>query len=225
MKDFHIEEIEPGIVWCRFENSYEMCMAFIRVQEFYECKEFMGKFFTLEEYMDWYAYNEHEAGCDGMELGFDYLTRIYGCNVPSEDFHKFIKVFGLDGLRPREMALYSKIHELLGDRYKGEQWYLIGSYGPRGKEPDPTVIPHEVAHARYGLNPGYRAVVDRMLATYWCQPLADAVLERGYSEEVSRDECHAFALTGWPDWFPWYKRGPSAYRLRRKLKEATKQWQ
>lgn len=214
MLEFEINEIETGILWLNFDNSYEMNMSMLRIQEFAESPKFAGKFFTIEEYMDWYAYNEHLKNKKRpLELGFDYLTRVEGCNINNVDCEKFFEVY-TDCLSDRELIIKDKIEDFAYERC-GRPYYIITSYGN-----NKLTLSHEVAHARFYLNKFYRDVCLAILHHNKSNAFNQALINRGYCEKSLLDETHAYALTGWPKWYPWYKRDRNSWKISSLLRSA-----
>ena len=46
------EIVLPNVYVLNFDTQYELCMSFVRMQEFYESPKFRGKTFELEEFID-----------------------------------------------------------------------------------------------------------------------------------------------------------------------------
>ena len=74
-----LRQIVPNVYLMTYDTRYDLCMSFVRVQEFYESPEFKGRYFTLEEFIDWWSIKmSHIHGA------FDYPARWGGFNVPGE---------------------------------------------------------------------------------------------------------------------------------------------
>lgn len=210
----------PGVVHVQFTDSYQMNMTMIRFQESYESPRFAGKDFSLEEYMDWYAYNEHKTRFWRPSVrGFDYLTRVLGTNVPGDSFKiTFERLSFADDLREKEKALYDEVRGAITEgQWESGRFYVIGTYGS-----SKVVVAHELAHARWGLDPDYKEAMEGIVTELLTPGFQKAILKRGYSPDMVKDEAHAFALTGWPRWFsplwtPWkFRKGD--FELSRALK-------
>lgn len=221
MLTFETFKIHPRTLLIRFANSFEMNMTMVRLQEFAEGPVHTGQVFTLEEYMNWYAYNEHKKNKKApLELGFDYLTRGIGCNVTDRNVDAFFALYTEDMLSERERWLCDTVTRW-ATSIGGPPYYLITYYGGTKLTRDEReTIQHEVAHVRFAMDLEYRNKAMEIIRRYPCPSLYDACRKRGYGEHVVLDEAHAFALTGWPKWYPWYQRPPLAYRLKRALREA-----
>ena len=55
MKNPTIRKVIPNVYCVTYDTQYDLCMSFVRIQEFYESPKFKGQYFTLEEYMDYWA--------------------------------------------------------------------------------------------------------------------------------------------------------------------------
>ena len=74
----NLYKISGNIFCLKFDNNYDLCMHFLRAQEFYESPfpEFKGKNFNLIDYMEKYA----KAYGDNV---FTYPGDWCGFNIPS----------------------------------------------------------------------------------------------------------------------------------------------
>lgn len=230
-----------------FPTSYSMNMTMVRFQEFYESAHpsIQGRRFSLEQYMDIYARTEHKEwyglGLLGWWLrrrnptvkGFDYLTRVLGTNVPGYAMSDFIDLHVKEEtLRDREAWMEAVLKQKLGvddittiyaDVGPGSPvwerpfFYVIGTY--KGDRDAKGTLAHELAHARFYLDDEYRTAATILVMKNWSPALEKALRARGYAPDTDIDEMHAFALTGWAEWFPWHKRDKMARNLRRALRK------
>ena len=198
---------------CKFPTQYELCMTFIRIQEFYESPKFRNKSFTLEEYIDWY--------CSQSENGaFTYMTDWEGFNVPSNVLHRAFREFQWTHgeLRPREEklkeALYRKA-KIDVDSEDEEPYYIIGTT----EDSDLETVRHEIAHGFFYLDQGYRRDVTEAIKKCKLTGLKKKLLKMGYHKAVVTDECHAYTLTGLEEGMRETKEIKS---LRKKLKAIEK---
>ena len=76
---------------------------------------------------------------------------------------------------------------------KEKRFYLIGT-----RTNDRTALPHELRHAPYYLNAGYRREVNDVLRQFPAPSFKRRLQKMGYGENVIADEKQAYALTGWP---------------------------
>lgn len=174
MKPIEIHEVSKRIVHLVYATQEDLCLSFVRIQEYYESPEFAGKIFTLGQYRRWYAENNG---------GWTYPKDWEGFNIPSKSLRPFFS--GLfDPLTEGE----KEIVHLLRDR--GDDFYVIATF----KGGDDEVYEHEMCHALYGTNEEYRnSVNDAMhLHQVALKELVEKMKEMGYSVDVIWDECHAY---------------------------------
>lgn len=193
--------VAPGIVSLRFENQYDTCATFMRLQEFYESpfKEIRGKFFTLEQFMDRYA---------KAEGNFTYTSDWGGFNVPGHVVLNFFQVFDVasNDLLEKEAAL----HDLLFEHMEsGDNFYVIGHYGKSNEldltKPDAihSTLAHEVAHGTFYLNAKYKKAASALvngLADKVRGRMTEKLLGMGYSKPVIKDEINAYLATSKAEW-------------------------
>ncbi len=123
----NVQFITPQILHVDTGTMYEIGSLFIRMQEFYECPDerFRGKYFTLDEYMDWYA-GRHPQG------KFSYFEDWAGFNIPGSSLIKFWNVFtekeGI--LRPKEAELFTHINAGKGNSevFGRDLWYKVNDH-------------------------------------------------------------------------------------------------
>ena len=164
-----VKQITKEIICLQFRTTKELCKTFLRFQEHYESPKFRGEIFTLGEYRDWYA---KENGA------FTYEDDWEGFNIPSSVLEPFIK--GLfDPLTREEQKLVNMF------RSRTDRFYILGiaKKGP---------LDHEVCHGLYYTNDGYQKAVNKVLDAYDLSELEKFLKEKGYCQEVLRDECHAY---------------------------------
>ena len=125
-------------------TQYELASTFLRVQEHYESPRFHGRIFTLEEYMDWYA----------AENGKLYATTRTGSgfNVPSNGVCSRFSMASSIRSSEKEKRLLGLFQRTCSGRF-----YVIGIFdeGHKGS------LTHELAHALFFVDQGYRDAVPR----------------------------------------------------------------
>lgn len=171
----NITEIRPNVFYIKYKTQYDACMAFVRVQEFYESpyKSIRGKSFTLEEYMDVYAKDRGH---------FDYDKVWNGFNVPSTTVDKFLKV-----CKPLRLKEIQFLKSFIPKLQKGKFYLIAGA--------DDRIVTHETAHAYYYLSAEYKkemkCLIDRippLMKASYCEKL----LKNGYCHAVLEDELQAY---------------------------------
>lgn len=176
----------PGVVYLKFNNQYDTCSTFMRLQEFYESpfKKVRGQFFTLEQFMDLYA---------KQQGNFTYTTDWGGFNVPGHVVDAFFSKFGHD-LLEKEKLLQEQIYEVdgMGNLVPPEnKYYVIGMC-------DEYCLEHELCHAVYYLNDEYRQLANKMvkaLPKFVSETIKTWLLKKGYSKPLVVDETNAYLST------------------------------
>jgi len=170
-------------------------MSFVRMQEFYESPKFKGKYFTLEEFIDYWA-NNWGGGY------FDYLSRWHGFNLPSNVIEAWKDVFSLrdDGsFRDKEIAILNSIQKAVKKEKLGDsKYYVIGVHKESSLASRQEIIEHELAHAFYYLYPEYKRMVKKMLKEVPKKMFRKAkktLLDLGYGANVLEDEMQAYFST------------------------------
>jgi hypothetical protein len=167
-------KIAKGIYLLRFKTQYEMAATFLRVQEHYESPRFHGRVFSLEQFMDWYA---------GQNGNFTYYEDWAGFNVPSAALQPFYDG-KFDPLSEKEKKLL-RLFEGLRDRF-----YVIGIYGSGADHS----LTHELAHALFFIDDGYREAVRAAMRGYDTRKLARQIADAGYARHVVADEIQAYII-------------------------------
>jgi hypothetical protein len=101
------EILIPHVYLFTFDSQYDLCMSFVRMQEFYESdsNKFRGKYFTLEKYMDYWS----KKFGNGV---FTYTKDWNGFNLPGKKLVEWLDVFERDQ-REREIILCDKIDKFV----------------------------------------------------------------------------------------------------------------
>jgi hypothetical protein len=168
-------KIGKGIYLLRFKTQYQLAATFLRVQEYYESPRFHGRIFSLEEFMDWYAQRYGN---------FTYYEDWAGFNVPSSALKPFY-AGKFDPLSEKEKELLRLFKGLW------ERFYVIGIYDSDGRDS----LTHELAHALYFIDDGYRKAVQKAMSGYKTTKLARQIAAAGYAKHVIRDEIHAYLIS------------------------------
>lgn len=164
-------KVAADIYLLRFETQYELASTFLRVQEHYESPRFSGQVFTLEAFMDWYVAEND---------GFTYFSDWSGFNVPSTAFEPF-RDGRFDPLLDKEKRLLREFRALKG------RFYVIGVYTRQD-------LTHELAHALYFTDDGYRAAVRKAMRGFDTSVLQARLAKAGYARHVIRDEVQAYII-------------------------------
>lgn len=174
-----IKSEEHNIVYLMAESRYELTFTFWRLQEYYESPEFRNKYFTFEEYADWYA----------KEYGnFTYFSDWSGFNVPGDVVREFFADVPFE-LFKKEQHLYELLQKYIeGD----EKFYVIGVFR------EDATMDHEYSHAFYHIFPQYKKEADALVKALpedFRKQIFDNLKEKGYHSHVFTDECVAYLST------------------------------
>ena len=172
-------EVIKNIFVLEFDNQVDLASTFIRFQEHYESPEFKGRFFSLDEYKEWYT---------KMKGDFTYYTDWGGFNIPS-----YVLVPFYEGKFNPLTVSENQILELFKEN-EGS-FYIIGLYSKN--ENLKLSLDHEIAHGLFYTEPEYKEKVLEILNKYDLEVLKTWLRSKGgYHEVVLLDECHAYGLTG-----------------------------
>jgi hypothetical protein len=170
----------------------------MRFQEYYESPIFGGKFFSVDEFKNWY---KSKYG------SFDYESDCVGFNIPSYIIEPF-KNGHFDPLTDKEKKLLNYFKNTSGD------FYIIGA-----NQNDPEyikIIKHEFAHGIFFTNNDYRNSLINCLSSKKWKNLSRALKELDYANNVLEDEFNAYILTE-PEIFEDYIPLREVYKLREVL--------
>lgn len=176
----------PNVIQFAFPNRRELTMTMCRPQEFYESAhaEIRGKKF------DWEKFLEVFSDIDGR---FEYFSFWSGFNFPGRSFEDFLKTFGEDlSRRERHLAkeVFSKVDRTL-------PYYIIATL------PDATTtIRHEMAHALFCVDQGYKEKSEEMVNLVPMEErgkIESGLSKMGYTKEVHVDEIQAYLSTATPE--------------------------
>jgi hypothetical protein len=178
---FKVKEIRPNIIAVAIADNYDRAMLFWRVQEFYEspCKRFRGGKFSIWDYARWYS---RKTGC------FSYPKDFVGFNLPLVVAKKCYETNSMETPYDEEMS--SLINSLF---VNGERQYLIGAESFKG-----GIFEHELAHALYYTDVGYKLEMDNLTKSIPKKSLAvfrKNLLKLGYHAGVVKDEVQAYMAT------------------------------
>lgn len=184
--EYKLSQVHPNVFVVDIDNTYDLGMIFLRVQEFYESgnEKFRGQEFTLLSYMDWYA-KDYSA-----EEGFTYGGDFSGYNVPSVAIER---CYTVNSERTPYDQLLLDIHQTILD-LGVYRYYLLGV----SSTSEDDVLDHELAHALFYLDDKYR---ETMITLVELLPFKDELFkflkdEFEYSEGVHVDETQAYMATG-----------------------------
>ena len=191
--DIKITKFMPKIYLLVFDTQYHLCMSMLRIQEFYESPKFKGKYFELEEFMEYWCENFGSKGA------FDYPCVWRGFNFPGKTLGKWMAL--CDKIRNPYRKCEEEVMNLICDmviknKEKLNDVYIIATYE---KNPEiHTTIDHEIAHAFYAFYPEYRKSCSMLLKKADKRKVDSAIemlLRLGYSKKFLKDEIQAYFST------------------------------
>jgi hypothetical protein len=184
MNPYTITKVLDRVYLLKFADHYDLCMTFLRYQEFYESDNllFRGHSFNILDYMEWQA---HTYG-DGV---FNYPDKWSGFNIPSSIIDQ-VNDLGIEDRNRYDERMWNLHHQLKAE--VGDDYYLIGVSN------DDT-IDHEVAHGLWFVNQNYRQEMEQLIdalppKTYG--KICDWLTSIDYAEASHRDEVQAYLATG-----------------------------
>jgi len=193
---FSITKKIDKVYVARFDKLYDLCMTFVRIQEYYESPKYKNKYFSLEEFIDYWSNNFGDGS-------FNYTIVWTGFNVPGQVIKNWIDAFEVKGdRREKEEALIGRFEKRLKkDNVDLKDCYLIGvSKEEKGIN---EIIEHETAHALYSLYPKYKKSCDAIFKKLnrkaedikQIDKAKKKLIKMGYCEDVLLDEIQAYWST------------------------------
>lgn len=210
-KSFKIREVKPGIFLLEFVDEYEMCMTFLRYQEYYESPspKFRKKTWKVLDFMRWYS----KAFGKGA---FTYPIDWSGFNIPDYVI-KNVRDLGIPDPNDYDAIMWD-VYRHCKKEAKGGKFYIIGVVKGNG------ALSHEIAHGMFYLIPEYRKIATKLVKSM--DPTLKKAVEFylhkvGYTHQVYVDETQANMAT--TENFEHYsKRQHFEPEIARKLMEAQK---
>lgn len=184
--------ILPHVYVLKFKTRYELCMSFVRMQEFYESPKFRGKYFTLEDYIDYWCKNLGHGS-------FTYPAVWNGFNVPGNIIGDWDNRF--NDKREKEQLIMKEIHKMMYKEHLSpskdiDKIYVIGIHGEADNK---RTLQHEIAHAMYYFNTDYRRSCKKLLNRLDKKVYKQGkkwLLSKGYCKKMVDDELQAYYSTG-----------------------------
>lgn len=181
---YTIKEIKPNIFLILFSNHYDMCMQFLRYQEYYESPnpKFRNHQFTIIDYMRWYS----KKYGDGS---FTYPNDWSGFNFPSyiiPDLHNKM-------IHDRNIYDYEMLNIYKHCKKVSNDFYIIGA-----TKTDKTTINHEIAHGFFYTDSKYRKTMKKLVAALPTEvrtTMNVRLKSSGYTKKVFIDEIQAYFAT------------------------------
>lgn len=179
-----LTKISDQILHITCATRKELTLNFCRIQEFYESSynHIRGRYFSLYDFIKAYADDNGELTYFKDWSGFNFPGKVY------YQWHALNDRYLTEG----ERYIDSMIRSAMGPGTP--EFYLIATT----KGCDPDTINHEIAHAMFTLDSGYRIVASG--AVMAIKPklfnnLSAKLKKMGYGENVVVDEIQAYLST------------------------------
>lgn len=193
-RPFTIKEVKPRIFLFEFKDRYDLCMYFMRCQEFYESPnpKFRGHSFEIFDFMKWYT----KAFGKGK---FSYPDDWNGFNIPSNVIWRLWNEHLIPDKNIYDYEMWMAWKECnaklnLGDDKFVNQFYIIGV--TKGQT---ATLNHEIAHGLFTLYPEYQKQMTKLvkeLDPKIKDTLFKGLKKLGYTPQVYIDESQAYMSTG-----------------------------
>lgn len=183
-KLYKLKEVKPNIFLLEFSNDYDMCMFFLRYQEYYESSspKFRGHSFKILDFMRWYSLAFGKGA-------FTYPIDWSGFNIPSTVIWD-VNALGIPDPNEYDSQMWEAYIKC---RAKASgKFYIIGVTKGNG------ALDHEIAHGLFYLNPQYKKEMTKLVKQMApeLRIIMNAYLEKvGYTPKVFIDETQANMAT------------------------------
>lgn len=184
--DITLFQVIPQIFAVTFKDRYNLCMSFLRYQEYYESpiRAIRNKNFTIFEFMELYSKKfgkgsfTYPNDWDGFNLPINIIKEVFSNQIKDQNHYDNIM-----------LEIINEIDTYVDPNVKT---YLIGTTKNKSS------LNHELAHGLYYTNPNYKK---EMLALI--EDLSDDFIEKfhsslkkmGYTKSVYNDEIQAYSAT------------------------------
>ena len=192
-KPFVIKEVRPRIFLFEFTNNYDMCMHFLRYQEYYESSSsrFRGKAFDIFTFMKWYSLKYGKGAFtypndwNGFNIPSSIIFNLWNQHdIPDKNIYDYEM---LQAWKECNAKLANKTEKAVND------FYIIGVV--RGNK----ALNHEIAHGLFYLNKDYKKEMQRLVKEL-PQSIREIINQGlkllGYTPKVYVDETQAYMATG-----------------------------
>lgn len=212
-KLFTLKEVKPKIFLLEFDHEYDMCMMFLRYQEYYESPspKFRGKAFKILDFMRWYSLTfgqgnfTYPTDWSGFNISSDIVRRVWALSIPDSSNYDV------------EML---KVYDQCMCKTKNQKFYLIGT--TKGGD----ALDHEIAHGFFYLNKQYKKEMTKLVEALEPdirQAMNEYLTKLGYTPKVFVDEIQAnLATASESDFSGGSSRSPFSPDMGAKLNKAAK---
>jgi hypothetical protein len=208
-KAFKLRQVKPSIFLLEFTDEYDMCMMFLRYQEYYESPspKYRNKTWKILDFMRYYS----KAFGRGA---FTYPVDWSGFNIPDYVI-KNVRKLGIPDPNDYDKQML-EVHQYCKKHSKTGKFYIIGVVA--GSD----ALEHEIAHGLFYLNDEYRKAATKLVKEMdpnLRQEMEAYLHNVGYTKQVYVDETQANMATT-DDFQHYSERQRFAPEVAKKLKEA-----
>lgn len=183
--NYSLTEIRPNIFHLEFKDSYDLCMYFLRYQEFYESSspKFRNKSFSILSFMRWYSKKygngsfTYPTDWNGFNFPGNIIQQVYNLNIPDRNIYDY------------EMLNIYRHCKLVSANF-----YLIGTI-----KNNKITLNHEIAHGFFYLDKEYKSAMIKLVQSIpqsLKKQITSWLKSKGYTPKVYFDEIQAYLSTG-----------------------------
>jgi hypothetical protein len=188
-KLFKLKEVKKNIFLLQFSNDYDMCMFFLRYQEYYESPspKYRGKSFKILDFMRWYSLKFGSGA-------FTYPTDWSGFNIPGDIIMK-VNSLGIPDRNDYDMQMLG-VYQHCVKKTGSTNFYIIGVADDTTSIS--SALPHEIAHGFFYVYPEYKKQMTKLvkvMAPELRETMNKYLLKVGYTPQVFVDETQANMAT------------------------------
>lgn len=170
---------EGRIVLIQAGNAKDLSKPVLRIQENYEGRKYKSKSVSMRQFKKWYKARRKDTQ-------FTYYEDWLGFNFPGQAVLDFLELYK-DKMNEAEKEFISKL-----DLTKIASQYVIAVL-----EGDSDTLLHEMAHALFYLDSGYKAKVTEYLnKMQYIGELSSIFSKTDYHSSVWIDEMQAYLIAG-----------------------------
>lgn len=184
---YKIKEAKKNVFLFEFKNQYDMCMMFLRYQEFYESpsNRFRNKRFKIVDFMEWYSKKfgdglfTYPKDWDGFNFYGDIVAQVSRLIIEDHNYY--------------DECMFEAYHKCK-KKSKDQPFYIIGTLKGNNDAKE-----HEIAHAFFYLYPEYKEHMTKLvkeLKSDVKKKINNELKRLSYTSHVFLDETQAYMATG-----------------------------
>jgi hypothetical protein len=182
-----LNKLDDNLLHFAFKKQKDLALTFFRIQEFYESANPA----LIKKPFDVFTFLNESMDSDG---NLDYFSQWSGFNFPGYVYLEWKHDAKLTGMFT---SAEKELDRVITSNFDiSKPFYIIGTL-----KDDSAVFRHEVAHALYYLNSGYKLDMDFLVNKLkndqpkFYKKMSKVLLKKGYNESVLVDELQAYLST------------------------------